>query len=315
MAVPSLQDISSYASLLDACSSSKNFLRLQQLHARIITSGISRHDLLKAKLASSYASSARMRQALRLFSLTNRRSIFLFNSLIRGFSSLRLFPQSLALFQQMLFECKHFDRHTLPVVLKSCAGLSALRLGCEVHAAALRHGFTSDVANSNALVSMYGKCGDLVAARKVFDQTPERNVVTWSAMMAGYGMHGRIREVLGLFDGMVAAGVSPDGMAFTAVLTACSHRGLTEKGREYFEMMGRRFNVRPRLEHCTCMVDMLGRAGRVEEAEELILGMEVEPDEVLWRALLGACKTHGRIEVAERVAEKIYGENLSFPPV
>lgn len=172
------------------------------------------------------------------------------------------------------------------------------------------NGFTSDLANSNALISMYAKCGDLVEARKVFDKMAERNEITWSAMMAGCGMHGRFKEVFELFDGMVEAGERPDGVTFTTVLAACSHGGLVEKGKEYFEMM-ERFGERPRLQHYTCMVDMLGRIGQVEEAEKLILRMEVEPDEALWMALLGACRTHGKIEVAERVAEKIYGKELN----
>lgn len=211
----------------------------------------------------------------------------------------------------MLLAYKPFDRHTLPVVLKSCAGLSALRLGLQVHGAVLVNGFALDLANSNALISMYAKCGDLAGARKVFDRMWERNEITWSTMMAGYGMHGIFGEVFELFDRIVEAGEGPDSVIFTAVLTACSHGGFIDKGREYFEMMEVRFGVKPGLQHYTCMVDMFGRIGQVEEAEKLILKMEVEPDEALWGALLGACKTHGKLEVAERVAERVYGRELS----
>ncbi|XP_059627790.1 putative pentatricopeptide repeat-containing protein At3g23330 [Cornus florida] len=300
-----------FASLLDSCLSTKNLIKLKQIHAKIISVGISRHDFIRSKLVSNYAACAQMLDATHIFSLTNRQSTFLYNSLIRGFSSLNLFSQSLSLFRQMLYAHKPIDRHTLPTVLKSCAGLSALRLGRQVHLVVLANGFGSDVPNLSALITMYSKCGDLVSARWVFDKMPEMNSVTWSAMMAGYGMHGNSGEVFVLFEQMVNAGVLPDGMTFTTVLTACSHGGLTDKGREYFEMMKGRFGLRPRLEHYTCMVDMLGRAGCVEEAEVLIEGMEVEPDEALWGALLGACKIHRKVDVAERVAEKIYGRRLS----
>ncbi|XP_060673003.1 putative pentatricopeptide repeat-containing protein At1g56570 isoform X2 [Ziziphus jujuba] len=212
----------------------------------------------------------------------------------------------------MLISHKPIDCHTLPVVLKSCAGLSSLRLGRQVHGAVFVHGFGSDMANSNALITMYAKCGHLAGARKVFDGMPERNEISWSAMMAGYGMHGGFAEVFQLFEKMVSEGQRPDGVTFTTILTACSHGGLTEEGRLYFEMMERRFGLRPILEHYTCMVDMLGRVGRVEEAEELILGMELEPDEALWSALLGACKHHGKVEMAERVENKLYGRRLSL---
>lgn len=212
----------------------------------------------------------------------------------------------------MVLAHKPFDRHTLPVVLKSCAGLSALRLGQQVHGAVLINGFGLDLANSNALVNMYAKCGDLVSARKVFDGMWQRNEITFSTMMKGYGMHGKCEEVFELFDKLVEAGERPDGVTFTTVLSACSHGGLIDKGREYFEMMEVRFGVKPELHHYTCMVDMLGRVGQVEEAEKLIWRMEVKPDQVLWRALLAACKTHGKVEVAERVAERVYGRELSI---
>ncbi|CAL5394830.1 unnamed protein product [Camellia sinensis] len=300
-----------YASLLDLCSNTKNLKKLKQIHAQTITLGISRHDFIRAKLVSSYSASSQMLEASFIFSLTNRKPTFLYNSLIRAFSSLNLFSHSLSIFRQLLFACKPIDRHTLPPVLKSCAGLSALGIGRQVHGALLPNGFAPDVANSNALIVMYSKSGDLGCARKVFDGMLERNSITWSTVMAGYGMHGYFGEVFVLFDRMLNAGVLPDGVTFTVVLTACSHGGLTDKGREYFEMMERRFGMRPGLEHYTCMVDMLGRAGHVEEAEALIVGMEVEPDEALWGALLGACKIHGKSEVAERVAEKIYGYKLA----
>ncbi|XP_010246993.1 PREDICTED: pentatricopeptide repeat-containing protein At3g46790, chloroplastic-like [Nelumbo nucifera] len=298
-----------YASLIESCSSAKNLKRLREIHARILTVGITHHDFIRAKLVSSYATCAQMREAAYIFSRTNRQSTFLFNSLIRGYASLNLFRQSLAVFRQMLQEEKQYDGRTLTSVLKSCAGLSALYLGRQVHVAVLVNGFSSDVATCNALITMYSKCGDLTTARRVFDKMMEKNSITWSAMISGYGMHGVADEVFRLFEEMLAAGVLPDGVAFTAILATCSHAGLTQEGRKYFKMMEGRFGLRPGLQHYTCMVDMLGRAGHVEEAEALILDMKAEPDEALWGALLGACKIHGKIEVAERVAEKVYGRS------
>lgn len=184
-------------------------------------------------------------------------------------------------------------------------------MGQQVHGAALVNGFALDLANSNALIHMYAKCGHLPCARKVFDKMSQRNEITWSTMMAGYGMHGVFGEVFELFDRMVEAGERPDSVTFTTLLSACSHGGFIDKGKEYFETMEIKFGVKPGLQHYTCMVDMLGRIGQVEEAEKLIWRMEVEPDEALWGALLGACKTHGKVDVAERVAERLYGRELS----
>ncbi|KAK7267433.1 hypothetical protein RIF29_20107 [Crotalaria pallida] len=295
-----------YASLLDSCTSSTHLQRLKRIHARVIRLRISTHDFIRTKLIHSYASCSQLHQANTLFSFSTRQPTFLFNSLIRAYSSLNLFPQSLSVFRAMLCSNKRFDRCTFPSVLKSCAGLSALWIGRQVHGAVIVNGYASDLANLNALISLYGKCGELVCARKVFDEMCVRNEVTWSTMMAGYGMSGMFGEVFELFDRMVEAGERPDGVTFTTVLSACSHGGFVDKGRACFETMKARFGVKPGLMHYTCMVDMLGRVGLVEEAEELVSRMEVEPDDALWRALLGACKTHGKVEVAERVEERVY---------
>ncbi|EEF38603.1 putative pentatricopeptide repeat-containing protein At3g11460, mitochondrial [Ricinus communis] len=295
-----------YASLIDACITTKNFTTLIQIHAQTITNGIYHRDFIRSKLVSAYASCTQMRQAALLFSFTNRQTTFLFNSLIRAYASLNLFSHSLSFFRRMLDACKPIDRHTLPSVLKSCAGLSAVRLGQQVHGILLINGLAFDLANSNALINMYAKCGNLAGARKVFDRMPARNEVSWATMMAGYGMHGKGGEVLVLFNRMVEEGSSVDAVCLTAVLSACSHGGMVEKGAEYFGMMEERFGVKPSLEHYTCMVDMLGRAGRVEEAEELVMRMEIKPDEVLWAALLGSCKIHGKVDVAERVSRNVF---------
>ncbi|KAF9598935.1 hypothetical protein IFM89_033133 [Coptis chinensis] len=256
-----------------------------------------------------------MHEAAYIFSVTNRHSTFLYNTVIRGYAALNHFRDSMNVYSQMRFHGKRHDRHTLPSVLKSCAGLSALHLGRRLHVVVLVNGFSYDVATCNALISMYCKCGDLVTARKVFDGMAERNLITWSAMIAGYGMHGFSSEVFKLFEEMLDAGESPDGVTFTAILAACSHGGLTDMGRGLFKMMEERFGIKPGLEHFTCMVDMLGRAGHVEEAEALISRIEVVPDDALWGALLGACKLHGKMEVAERVAEKVYGRLESISSV
>ncbi|GAB4824620.1 hypothetical protein Ancab_007493 [Ancistrocladus abbreviatus] len=294
------RDISSCASLLESCCSTKNLQMLQLLHAQTIKIGISHNDFIRAKLVSGYSSCAQMAEAHCIFSLLNRHSTFLYNTLIRGYSSIKEFHCSLFTYYQMLNAHKPVDCNTLPAVLKSIAGLSALQLGRRVHVAVLVNGFTSDAAHCNALITMYSRCGDLGSARKVFDKMSERNLISWSAMMGGYGMHGRFTEVFQLYEMMVDLGVLPDGATSTTILTACSHGGLVEKGKEHFEMMRESYGMKPTIEHYTCMVDLLGRAGQIEEAKELIERMEVEPDEALWRAFLGACKIQGKVDIIVR---------------
>ncbi|GMG98413.1 hypothetical protein Nepgr_000253 [Nepenthes gracilis] len=298
--MPLPRDIPSYASLLESCSTTKNLRKLQQIHAQTIKFCISHHDFIRAKLISGYASCAQMAAANYIFSLSNRQSTFLYNTLIRGYASIREFHRSLSTFCQMLVAHKPIDCNTLPAVLRSIAGISALRLGRRVHVSVLVNGLANDAAHSNALITMYAKCGDFGLAHKVFDKMPERNLISWSAMMGGYAMHGKFTEVFELFSRMMDLGVLPDEATFTTILTTCSHGGFVDKGNEYFEMMEKGFRMRPTMEHYTCMVDMLGRAGRIKEAKELIEKMEVEPDEVLWRSLLVACKNHGEEGISVR---------------
>ncbi|KAL2903574.1 hypothetical protein RDABS01_002284 [Bienertia sinuspersici] len=278
--------VPTYAAFLEICCNTKNLHKLQQLHSQTIKLGISYNDFIRAKLISSYAACAQMANAHLIFSFTNRKSTFLYNTLIKGFASSKEFHLSLASFHQMLLNRKLIDRNTLPAVLKSVASLSALRLGRQIHNFILVNGLSYDLAHCNALITMYSKCGDLFSARNVFDKMLEKNIISWSAMMGGYGMHGNFDEVLRLFDRMLDSGVLPDGATFTTVLTACSHGGRIEEGKECFDLMVKRFRLRPSIEHYTCIVDMLGRAGRVEEAKGIVERMEKEPDQALLRALL-----------------------------
>ncbi|KAE8683678.1 pentatricopeptide repeat-containing protein [Hibiscus syriacus] len=301
--------ITFFASLLDKCSSTKSLQKLKQIHAKTILLNISSHSFLRTKLVSAYASCSQMREAHILFFFTSRQPTFLYNSIIRAHSSLNQSSQSLAVFHHMISAQKPFDIFTLPPVLKSCGQLSDLTLGRELHGAVLVNGYSSNLANNNSLISMYGKCGELDCAMKLFDEMPVRSYVSYSALMVGYEKLGMAMEVFILFDKMVEMGMVVDEVTLTTVLTTCSREGMVEKGKEVFEKMEESFGVKPKLEHYTCMVDMLGKAGLVEEAEELVMGMELETDMALWNALLTACRVHGKVEVAGRVERRLVGRS------
>lgn len=226
---------------------------------------------------------------------------------------MQLFSNSLMVFRRMLYNFKPFDFNTFPVVLKSAAGLSSLRLGKQVHSALLVSGFGLGLASCNGMISMYSKCGCLRSAREVFDKMSVRNLVTWTSMIGGYRMHGDFRSAFELFMRMLDDGLEPDEFVFTEVLGACSHAGMVEPGLEWFKAMELQYRVKPGLKHYTCVVDMLGRAGRVDEAEKLVLSMDVEPDNALWRALLAACRVYGKVEIAERVEKRLYNLMMMGP--
>ncbi|MED6181819.1 Pentatricopeptide repeat-containing protein, mitochondrial [Stylosanthes scabra] len=157
-----------------------------------------------------------------------------------------------------------------------------------------------------SVVDMYCKCGRVELARKGFDCMKEKNVKSWTAMVAGYGMHGRAKDAMEVFYKMIRSGVKPNYITFVSVLAACSHAGLLEEGWHWFNRMNREFNVEPGIEHYSCMVDLLGRAGYLNEAYGLIKEMKVRPDFIIWGSLLGACRIHKNVELGEISARKLF---------
>ncbi|TQD72283.1 hypothetical protein C1H46_042187 [Malus baccata] len=150
---------------------------------------------------------------------------------------------------------------------------------------------------------MYCKCGSIEDALRVFKHLLKSNVITWNAIISGLAMHSRVDDALDYFSKMERAGVVPSDVTYIGILSACSHAGLVEKGRAFFIHMINVIGLEPRVEHYGCMVDLLGRAGLLEEVEELILNMPIQPDDITWKALLGACKMQGNIQMGKRVAE------------
>ncbi|XP_060204209.1 pentatricopeptide repeat-containing protein At5g16860-like [Lycium barbarum] len=198
------------------------------------------------------------------------------------------------------------NAYTISSSLVACARLSSLRIGRQVHAYVLRQGYEPTmVFVANCLIDMYAKSGDVDAARLVFDNMSQRNTVSWTSLMTGYGMHGRGEEALQVFNVMRGAGLPIDGVTFLVVLYACSHSGMVDQGMNYFNNMKEDFGVVAGAEHYACMIDILGRAGRLDEAMKLIERMPMEPTSVVWVALLSACRVHKNVDLAEHAAAKL----------
>jgi pentatricopeptide repeat protein len=162
---------------------------------------------------------------------------------------------------------------------------------------------------------MYAKCGSLEDAQRVFNKMPTRDVFSWTALLGGYAMHGQPTEALIHFEEMCNEGVAMDRVAFIALLSACSHGGLVYEGLLYFESMGSVYGISATVEHCACMVDLLGRAGRLQEAEDFINTMSCEPNGSMWMALLAACRVHCNWEMGERAASQILDLEPGNAPV
>ncbi|KAI8572582.1 hypothetical protein RHMOL_Rhmol01G0210700 [Rhododendron molle] len=222
------------------------------------------------------------------------------------------------------------DELTAVIVLSACAKLGDLtlcrriqRIGAErgiqrgmlelgkwVHAYVDRNHIKADGFIGNALVDMYTKCGSIDEASNVFNGMICRDVYTYTTIIVGLAMHGQGERALDIFSQIPKMGIKPNGVTYLGVLMACSHAGLVDEGRKHFSEMSRVYNLEPQMEHYGCMVDLLGLAGLVNEAQEFISNMPIEPDAFVWRALLGACRIHGNVELGEIIMEKL--ENLEF---
>ncbi|KAK9104104.1 hypothetical protein Scep_020948 [Stephania cephalantha] len=191
---------------------------------------------------------------------------------------------------------------TVVAVLPACGHLGALDLGQWIHSYIRRNRVKMDVYVNTALIDMYGKCGSVEDARRVFDNAEMKDTFLCSTMIEVLAMHGKADEAFGVFDYMRRAGIKPSDITFVGLLKACSHVGLVEIGVEYFEMMSKDFELVPKVEHYGCLVDLLGRAGHLEKAYETIKSMPMEPHPIVWGTLLSACRIHCNVKLAEEVA-------------
>jgi pentatricopeptide repeat protein len=236
------------------------------------------------------------------------RDVVTWTVMIGGYAQHGEANDALELFSKMLGQENFLkpNAFTIACALVACSRLGALRFGKQIHGYVLRNQYESMmVFVANCLVDMYSKSGDIDAARVVFDNMKQRDAVSWTSLLTGYGMHGHGEETLQVFDEMRRAGWEPDGVTLVVVLYACSHTGMVERGMNYFNDMSEEFGVVPGVEHYACMVDLLGRAGRLDEALKLIEGMPMEPTPIVWVALLSACRIHQNVKLAEYAANRL----------
>ncbi|XP_066344447.1 pentatricopeptide repeat-containing protein At3g24000, mitochondrial-like [Miscanthus floridulus] len=198
------------------------------------------------------------------------------------------------------------DWVTYVTLFKGCADLGANKLGDQIIGRTVKVGLILDTSVANAVITMYSKYGRILEARKIFDFLKVKDIVSWNAMITGYSQHGMGKQAIEIFDDILKRGAKPDYISYVAVLSGCSHSGLVQEGKSYFDMMKRVHNISPDLEHFSCMVDLLGRAGHLTEAKDLIDEMPMKPTAEVWGALLSACKIHGNNELAELAAKHVF---------
>ncbi|KAG6392140.1 hypothetical protein SASPL_146351 [Salvia splendens] len=295
-----------FASTLPACAGSMALALGKELHGSIIRRGLEGRCYIASALTDMYAKCGRLDLGHRVFERTLERDSVCWNSIIMNCCQNGKPEMALDIFREMgLEEGARYDCVSISAALSACASLSSLRHGKELHGFMVRGGFELDLFASSALIDMYAKCGNLGLAQRVFDVMESRNEVSWNSIIAAYGNHGRLQECLTLFDAMEGEGYEPDSVTFLAIMSACGHAGRVEEGRRYFNMMVEEHKIPARREHYACLIDMLGRAGRLGEAFGVIGEMPYSPDAGVWGTLLGACRIHGDVELAEVASKQL----------
>ncbi|XP_010531671.1 PREDICTED: pentatricopeptide repeat-containing protein At4g16835, mitochondrial [Tarenaya hassleriana] len=234
-----------------------------------------------------------------------KKNLVTWNAMISGYVENSWPEDGLKLFRAMLEDGIRPNPSSLSSALLGCSELSALQLGRQVHQLVCKSPLSNDTTASTSLISMYCKCGDLVDAWKLFTGMKRRDIVAWNAMISGYAQHGQAQKALELFGEMRNGGIRPDWITFVAVLLACNHSGLVRAGMEFFDSMVSDYGIQPRPDHYTCMVDLLGRAGKLDEALKLVKSMPFRPHAAIYGTLLGACRVHKNAEMAEFAAKKL----------
>ncbi|GAB4838681.1 Pentatricopeptide repeat-containing protein At2g03880, mitochondrial [Ancistrocladus abbreviatus] len=289
-----------YSSVLRACD---GLLNLRQLHCSTFKYGLESDVYVRSALIDVYAKWGDLENALCVFEEMVTGDLVVWNSIIGAFGQNGDGDEALNLFKRMKEAGFFAEQATLTSTLRACTGLALLEVGRQVHVHVFK--YDKDLILNNALLDMYCKCGSLEDAKTVFSQMVEKDVISWSTMIAGLAQNGFSREALELFEKMKAFGPKPNNITVLGVLFACSHAGLLEQGWCYFRSMKKLFGIDPQQEHYGCMIDLLGRAGKLDDAVKLIHDMQCKPDAVTWRALLGACRVHRNADVAIYAAQQI----------
>ncbi|XP_019190426.1 PREDICTED: pentatricopeptide repeat-containing protein At3g09040, mitochondrial [Ipomoea nil] len=297
-----------FASVLDVCGDHHNLHLGQQIHCFILKLGISYNDeFLAISLVSMYVKSLMQTDARLLFSeFPDPKSTVLWTAMISSNIMVECTEEGLIWYQEMR-KCNVMpDQATFASVLKACSTLASLLDGRMIHSLIFHTGFDRDELTSSSLVDMYAKCGDVQSSAQVFNEMiSKKDIVSWNSLIVGFAKNGFAEDALKVFNEMKQTDVKPDEITFLGLLTACSHVGLVAEGREIFDQMTSHYGVRPRVDHCACMIDLLGRWGFLKEAEVFIDRLDFEPDAMIWATYLGACRIHGDGIRGQRAAEKL----------
>ncbi|KAK9103044.1 hypothetical protein Sjap_020298 [Stephania japonica] len=301
--------------LLKSCSMFEDSSRIEVVHAYIVKTNTFSDSTVNNALVDAYARSGMMDDARNAINSMSHRDAITYTSLATGFNQTGRYEKTLGIIQLMMDDNIKIDDFSMASFLSASASLAAIVPGRQLHCYSVKSGLGSWISVVNGLVDLYGKCGIVQDAYKVFIEIFKPNVVSWNGLIAGFASNGHFSSALSCFEDMILAGIQPDQVTFVLLLYACSHGNLIDQGVEYFHSMNKAHNIAPQLDHYVCLVDLLGRAGRLEEAVHVIETMPFKPDALIYKTLLGSCKIHKNVTLGEDMANKALELNSLDPAV
>ncbi|KAG9134715.1 hypothetical protein Leryth_001031 [Lithospermum erythrorhizon] len=301
----------SFVGLLGSCLTLDDLRKGMVLHCFTIKLNLESLTFIGNVLVTMYAKLYMLDEVEKVFISIKEKDVISWNSRITACCNCNNHVKALNVVRDMVrVDCVKLDYFTYASILSACAGVASRRLGMEIHANLIRRFPDRDVCIENALINMYAKCGCIWHAYAVFNNMQDQNLVSWNSIISGFANHGFGGKAIELFEQMKGKGLKPDSVTFLELLTACNHAGLVDEGKEYFHLMTLYGSI-PDIEHFSCLLDMLGRAGRLNEAEDLMQKYSVEDDHIILGCLLSASRLHGDVDVGERLASRL----LKLQPV
>ncbi|KAF9613399.1 hypothetical protein IFM89_008229 [Coptis chinensis] len=295
-----------FVNTLSACAQLGDLEQGKVLHNYVVENNIGYDIFIGNALINMYSKCGNLKRAVCVFCQMPDKDVFSWTTLVSGYVQGSKFKEALTLFEEMQMSGVEPNEVTLVSLLSACAQTGALDQGKWIHNYIEEHSVRQDVCLGNALIDMYVKCGSIKSALQLFHRMHSKDTSSWNALMGGLAMHGHGREALILFSQMQRVGdTRPDCVTYTNVLCACTHSGMVREGYHLFNSMSSLYGITPTIEHYGCMVDLLGRAGHLEEAIDFIEKMPVEPNHIILGSLLSACCVHHKVELGKKIAQHI----------
>lgn len=294
-----------FGSVLPVCGELGAINEGKQIHASIIRTNLQDNIYVDSALVDMYCKCKCIHYAKTVLDRMKQKNVVSWTAIVVGYGQTGRAEEAVKIFLDMQRSGIDPDHYTLGHAISACANIASLEEGSQFHGKAIISGLIHYITVSNSLVTLYGKCGFIDDSTRLFNEMNVKDEVSWTALVSAYAQFGRAIEAIRLFDKMVQHGLKPDGVTLTGVISACSRAGLVEKGQRYFELMINEYGIIPSNGHYSCMIDLLSRSGRLEEAMSFINGMPFPPDAIGWTTLLSACRNKGNLEIGKWAAESL----------